>query len=84
MMHCSNENVTLSQQTEKLTPYVIITLFYYHIIISSYNIVIILLLHMIILKGRQIVKICSLQRNMREIFVIRVSSANCGQVWRAQ
>ena len=54
------------------------------IILLSYHIVIILLLHMIILKGRQIVKICSLQRNMREIFVIRVSSANCGQVWRAQ
>ena len=59
-------------------------LLHYVIIILSYHIVIILLLHTIILKGRQIVKICSLQRNMREIFVIRVSSANCGQVWRAQ
>ena len=59
-------------------------LLHYSIIILSYNIVIILLLHMIILKGRQIVQIFSLQRNMREIFVIRVSSANCGQVWRAQ
>ena len=59
-------------------------LLHYSIIILSYNIVIILLLHMIILKGRQIVQIFSLQRNMREIFVIRVPSANCGQVWRAQ
>ena len=59
-------------------------LLHYFIIILSNHIVIILLLHAIILKGRQIVKICSLQRNMRKIFVIRVSSANCSQVWRAQ